>query len=425
MKSSVLERPKEDEKCFGIVDKDGVEKMCVKYQPRTTTFNTEEEFKTGHEEEVNRLVSRTECERCPSTEPPKAGGKCPGLRCFKECVGPKQTLDKGYCTGVGICSNCNKAYNALKKKRDRSQREKLAEKNCSGKEFNHDAFAKKEANPLPRRRELHPYFIADYTCEMCDRPFVAKNQERLMKYKGEEGDVLDTLGDYLLLNNNTDKLEYRSKVYKGIKRGISSLFGRNDDEDGAQAPVCVCDDCCGRIGGTLAVAFRKHLVLDNEPEKLLEIGAESLKNVKLDNLRKNRLRWKSGVRGRTGTPRATNLRAWDSSDFVSGYYFPSRFSGTWTRSSSRSSSTRFAVTQPREILRCSTISARISPRRWRDCDIVRCRRSDSEDLVLPGSWVNGGVPFAMLHLSRHVFENGTNERRRSSPALRKTYERGR
>ena len=37
--------------------------------------------------------------------------------------------------------------------------------------------------------------------------------------------------------------------------------------------------------GTLAVAFRKHLVLDNEPEKLVDIGAESLKDVTLDNFR--------------------------------------------------------------------------------------------------------------------------------------------
>ena len=383
VKSSVLERPKEDEKCFGIVDKDGVEKMCVKYQPRTTTFNTEEEFKTGHEEEVNRLVSRMECERCPSTEPPKAGGKCPGLRCFKECVGPKQTLDKGYCTGVGICSNCNKAYNALKKKRDRSQREKLAEKNCSGKEFNHDAFAKKEANPLPRRRELHPYFIADYTCEMCDRPFVAKNQERLMKYKGEEGDVLDTLGDYLLLNNNTDKLEYRSKVYKGIKRGISSLFGRNDDEDGAQAPVCVCDDCCGRIGGTLAVAFRKHLVLDNEPEKLVEIGADSLQNVKFDDLKGEPIEMEIG-RAWKDREESNELRAWDSSDFLR-HYFPADFLERGpvrlifqfqreSHSTARNSSL---------IDYCADLAASLARLKYKDT---------GDSLVFPGSWV-GGVPF--------------------------------
>jgi hypothetical protein len=103
----------------------------------SSTSNAEE-FKTGHEEEVKK-----------KKETPKVGGKCPGLRCFKECVGPNQTLDKGYSTGVGICSNCTKAHNQLAEKRDRSQREKLAEKKWRGKEFNHDAFAKtkKEANP--------------------------------------------------------------------------------------------------------------------------------------------------------------------------------------------------------------------------------------------------------------------------------------
>ena len=120
--------------------------MCVAYQPKTTTSNTKE-FKTAHDEEVNRLVGRTECKMCPSTETPKTGDKCPGLLCFKECVGPTQTLDKGYLTNVGICSSCNKAYRQLKEKRDRSQREKLAEEKWPGKEFNHDAISKKEANP--------------------------------------------------------------------------------------------------------------------------------------------------------------------------------------------------------------------------------------------------------------------------------------
>jgi len=390
VESSVLERPpKEVEKCFGVVDKDGVETMCVGYQSRTTTFNTTT-FKTGHEEEVNRLVSRTECEMCPSTEPAKAGGKCPGLRCFKECVGPKQTLDKGYCTGMGICSNCNKTYNALKKKRDRNQREKLAKK--MGLEFNHDAFAKKEVNPLPTPRELHPYFIADYTCEMCNRLFVAKSQlSAPAKYNGEEGDVVDTLGDYLLLKNNSDKPEYRRKVYKGIKRGISSLFGRNDDEDGAQA---VCDDCCGRIGGTLAVAFRTHLVLDNEPEKLVEIGANSLQNVKFDDLKGEPIEMEIGRAWKDGEA-SNELRAWDSSDFLK-HYFPADFlkdcdyfpAGILERGP-----VRLIFQFQRESHSTARNSSLIDYCADLAASLARLKYKDTGDsLVFPGSWV-GGVPF--------------------------------
>jgi len=392
VKSSVLKRPpKEDEKCFGIVDKDGVEKMCVEYQPKTTTSNAEE-FKTEHEKEVNRLVGRTECKTCPSTETQKAGGKCPGLRCFKECVGPKQTLDKGYSTGMGICSTCNKAYNALKLKRDRSQREKLAEKNWPGKEFNHDAIAKKEANPLPTPRELHPYYIADYTCEMCDRPFVAKSLLRLMKYKGEEGDVLDILGDYLLLNNYSEKAEYRSKVYKGIKRGISSLFGRNDDEDGAQAPVCVCDDCCGRIGGTLAVAFQTHLDLNNEPEKLVKIGADSLQDVKFDDLKGEPIEMEIGRAWKDGEE-SNELRAWDSSDFLKDYFPADFLKDYFPAGILERGPVRLIFQFQRESYTSARYSSLIDYCADLAASLARLKYKDTGDsLVFPGSWASG-VPF--------------------------------
>lgn len=391
VKSSVLKRPpKEDEKCFGIVDKDGVEIMCVEYQPKTTTSNAEE-FKTEHEKEVNRLVGRTECKTCPSTETPKAGGKCPGLRCFKECVGPKQTLDKGYSTGMGICSSCNRAYNALKLKRDRSQREKLAEEKWRGKEFNHDAIAKKEANPLPTPRELHPYYIADYTCEMCDRLFVAKSLlSAPAKYKGE-GDVPDILGDYLFCNSR-EKNEYRSKVYKGIKRGIFSLFGGNDDEDGAQAPVCVCDDCCGRIGGTLAVAFRTHLDLKKGPEELVKSGADSLQDVKFDDFKGKPIEMEIGCAWKD-REESNELRAWDSSDFLK-HYFPAGFLKHYFPAGILE---RVPVRLIFQFQRESHSSARYSSLIDYCADLAaslaRLKYKDTGDsLVFPGSWA-GGVPF--------------------------------
>lgn len=315
IKNSGLKRPPKNEKCFGIVDKCGAEIMCAAYQPKTTTSNTEE-FKTAHHEEVNRLVGRTECKMCPSTETPKMGGKCPGLLCFTECVGPNQTLDKGYSTKVGICSSCNKAYNELEKKRERSRREKRAEEKWPGKGFNNDAFSKKEANPLPTRRKPHPYYTADYTCAMCDRPFVAKNNTDVAKY---EGDAVDTLGDYLLNSNSKNpNRDYRLKVYKGIRCGISVLFERNDDDNGAQAPVCVCDDCCGRIGGTLAGAFKTHLRSNNGPQGLVESAANSLQDETFDDFHGKPIEMQVGYAWKN-VDESNELRAWDSSDFLENY----------------------------------------------------------------------------------------------------------
>jgi len=396
VESSDLKRsPKEDEKCVGTEDKDGVEKMCPDYQPKTTTSNAEE-FKTGHEEERNRLVSRKDC-GCPSTETPKVGGKCPGVRCFTECVGPNQTLDKGYSTGVGICSNCNKACNLLEVKKDRSQREKLAEKKWPGKGFNNDAFAKtkKEANPLPKPRELHPYYTADHTCEMCDRLFVEKSvSDSYPKYNGEEGDVLDILGAYLLFNNpkekKYEKTKYRSKVYKGIKRGISSLFGRNDDKDGAKAPVCVCDDCCGRIGGTLAVAFWTHLDLNIGPEQLVkkqlvQIGADSLKDVKFDKLKGKPIEMEIGYAWKN-EEKSNELRAWDSRDFVK-HYFPAaeipKLGPVRLILQFQRESNAFAKNSS-QMDYCADLAASLARLKYKDT---------GDSLVFPGSLVAGGVPF--------------------------------
>lgn len=322
--NSGLKRTPRDEKCFGIVDKNGAESMCVTYQPKTSTSNTEE-FKTAHDEEVNRLVLRTECQMCPSTETPKMGGKCPGLVCFKECVGPKQTLDKGFLTKVGICSSCNKAYKLLKNKRDQTQREKLAEATWLGKEFNHDAIAKKEAHALPTPRKPHPYYTADYRCETCGRPFVAKNNGfNTKKYKGEEGDVLNTLRKYLPdCNTGNRKSQYRFSAYSGIKRGISSLFERNDNDDGAQTPVCVCDDCCGRIGGILASSFltylsQNHLRSNDGLEGLVKFCANSLQHVTFDDFKGEPIEMEIGCAWKNEDD-DNELRAWDSSDFLQHY----------------------------------------------------------------------------------------------------------
>lgn len=78
-------------------------------------------------------------------------------------------------------------------------------------------------------------------------------------------------------------------MYKGIRRGIDDgeekKKMKEGDDDGAQAPVCVCEDCCGRIGGTLAGAFRTHLELGKGLEGLVKIGANSLKDVTFDDFK--------------------------------------------------------------------------------------------------------------------------------------------
>jgi len=311
------------------------------------------------------------------------GGKCPGLLCFTECVGPNQTLDKGYSTKVGICSSCNKAYNELKKKRERSRREKLAEEKWPGKEFNNDAFSKKEANPLPTPRKPHPYYTADYTCAMCDRPFVAKNnRDAAPKHKG---DVVDTLGDYLLNSNSKNpNRDYRLKAFKGIRCGISLLFERNDDDNGAQAPLCVCDDCCGRIGGTLAGAFQTHLGSNNGPEGLVESVANSLQYETFDDFHGKPIEMEIGCAWKN-VDESNKLRAWDSSDFLKNYSgFPGnepvRLIFQFQRESPGSAKTSSQIDY------CADLVA----------SLARLKYKDTGDLVLlvfPGSSFRDDVPF--------------------------------
>jgi len=396
-------------KCFGRVDERGVQTMCKSHVPKTTS--TIEEFKNAHEREVQQLVSATECKSCPSTEKPKVGDLCPGLLAFAEgCVlGNGHKLDKG-ATSI-VCSSCNAASNTLATMKFQQQREAHARSKWPGNEFSHDIFMSggaknKVAHPPPTPRKVRSYYTADNSCVLCKRTFLPLNSHALTvkKWQGDEGDVY-LLSEYVKCKSKPTATNWeRGNLYKCIQRGISLSSGANDDDDDekeedgdAQASVCL--DCCARIGGRVATAIRKYLanaktsdknltlksLLDSKKKELLDIGAESLKDVTLDNFRNpNPIEMEVGCAWKNNAE-SNNLRAWNSSDFVSGYKIPTDKPVRVVAQAQRGS-----VNNPKNNAQyhfCLDLAASLARMRYSSMST-----EDSEDLVLPGSKKNG-VPF--------------------------------